>query len=262
MTAAPAPAASCQPLLTAATPAPTPAATPKLAALVAKVGRRQPDSIAVKSGNCVGTVNPPQVVGQIISIRIRPSVAGTIYETVANHPTEVRLVGGQAYVYLRQLAARDRGRPWLSVSIERAGAAIGLNLSELLNRVPHLNPSQNPLLLRGTKLFQSLGQATVDGRRVDVYRATFDPGRIPQSVLPADLVQQIQAQMRVLGANREVVTSYLTPAGVSLRMVTELANGSRLLTVDVVDTLALNQPVHVSAPPASRTIAYDKLVKR
>lgn len=255
------PASGCSSLLATANPAPTAAPTPKLTELLARVGRRSPASIRFRTRICVGTVSPPRTLTQIGSMRIRPHIAGSINETISGHSVQVRFVGAQAYVHLPRLAARDGGRPWLSVSIQRAGAAIGLNLSELLNQVPRLNPGQDPLLLKGARLFKSLGQTTVAGRRVNVYRITVDPRSLPQIGLPADLVKQIEAQVRALGATSEVVTSYLTSAGSTVRTVTMLSGASKLLNVSVIDLLATNQPLHVSAPPASQTIAYSKVAK-
>lgn len=168
-----------------------------------------------------------------------------------------RLVGDTEYVYIAGLTGRDGGRPWLSVALARAGAAIGVNLKQLLSESKSLDPSHNLRLLTVANQFQPLGATKVDGVAVLGFRGSFDAAHLPSGGLSSDLVAQTKALLSRVGASREVVSTYLTPTThLPVRVVTSLQTRSRGQIVTVQDIRAINVPVHVVAPPAAQTISY------
>lgn len=169
-----------------------------------------------------------------------------------------RLIGPTEYVKLPQLAVRDGGRPWLAVSLDQAGAAIGINLKQLVTEIANLDPSHNLRLLASARQFRSIGRAVIDGKQVYGFLGNFDAAHHAGAGLSRALVAQLRAKLLALGAPSEVIATYVTGRGETVRVVTGLPTTSRGPITTVDDIGAINLPVRVTPPPAAQTIAYAK----
>jgi hypothetical protein len=207
----------------------------------------------------VATVNPPQVVTLAGVERLHPNLVVDGHENLAGRSLEVRFIGSKIYIYLAEIATRDGGKPWLSADLKTLSSASGLNFGELLNQIRQLSPGGPSPLLKAASAFRALGRATVDGQAVYVYQGSFTPTDLTKLGLPGQLGAQTAAKLRQLGATREQVTSYVSSGGVALRTVANIYKGAKLLTVSINSSARLSHPIRVSPPPASKTIAYNKV---
>jgi len=132
----------------------------------------------------------------------------------------------------------------------------------MASSIPPVKPGSAPKLsaleakaLRGLRAtaFRFTGQTA------HVYRGSFSPTDLTKLGLPGQLGRQTADKLRQLGATREQVTSYINSSAVALRTVAAIYKGSKLLTVSINSSARLSHPVSVSAPPASKTIAYSKV---
>lgn len=251
------PAASpCAAAAAAATPSGSTAGTPSLKTLLGSLHSSRFTSFAFTERTCVGSGSSPVRATASASMQVRPRLLAEITQTVAGGVVHERIIGTTVYAELPGIASRDGGRPWLSASLASAGAAIGINLSQLLNEAKNLDPSRNLRLLAVANKFQPLGATKVNGISVLGFRGSFDAAHLPSVGLSSDLTAQLKAAMARVGASSEVVSTYVTPASQPVRVVTSLDTRSEGQVVTVQDFQAINAPVHVTAPPAAQTISY------
>jgi len=185
-------------------------------------------------------------------------VLANITESVGGRTLQVRLIGDTEYVDLPQLAARDRGRPWLAVSLSRAGTAIGINLKQLLSESTNLDPRHNLRLLATASQFRSIGRTVLDGKTVYGFQGSFELAHLPRSAFSAGLAAQLKAKLLALRASSELIATYVTGRGETVRVVTALPSTTRGPIETVQDIRAINPTVRVSLPPAAQTISYTK----
>jgi hypothetical protein len=247
----------CAPIAQAATPAATGPSGPSLASLIKSHGPAF-TSVSFTQRNCSVASGATVINNQAATVQLKPKLLMNETSVVSGKTLQVRFIGDTGYVYLAQLAAEDNGRPWMSMSLSQAGAAIGVNLQQLFDQVENLNPSRNLKVLEAANDFKQLGQTTIDGQQTYGYQGSFSASHLP-STFSKSLTQQLLAVLARVGATREISTSYVTAAGRVVRTVTVLVTTSHGDIVNVQDIRAVNVAVHVSAPPASQTISYDKL---
>lgn len=229
---------------------------PRLATLVRRLGNHRPSSVAFTQKTCVGTGASAVRTTLSAAVRFKPTLLASATEMAGGGTVHVRLIAGTEYVELPQLAARDGGRPWLAASLAQTGAAIGINLKQLLSESANLDPSHNLRLLAGASHFRSIGRTVLDGRPVYGYLGTFDVAHLPRSVFSAGLAAQLKAKLRAIGASSELVATYVTAEGQTVRIVTALPSTSRGPILTVQDFRAINPTVRVSPPPVAQTISY------
>ena len=191
-------------------------------------------------------------------VRLRPSLLASITQRVAGRTVRARLIGATEYVDLPRLAARDGGRPWLAVSLDQAGAAIGINLKQLITESRILTPVTTFACSPAQASFARSGRAVIDGKQVYGFLGNFDAAHHAGAGLSRALVAQLRAKLLALGASSEVIATYVTGRGETVRVVTGLPTTSRGPITTVEDIGAINLPVRVTPPPATQTIAYAK----
>ncbi len=244
--------------LAAAAPGGQAVSGPSLATLIRRGGAQHPSSFAFTQKTCVGTGASMITTTTSAVVRLRPTLLASITQSVAGRTVRARLIGTTGYIDLPQLAARDGGRPWLAVSLDQAGTAIGINLKQLITESANLDPSHNLRLLANASRFRSIGRTRVDGKQVYVFLGTFDVAHPSRSPLSRALVAQLRAKLLALGASSEVIATYVTGQGQTVRVVTGVSTTSRGPIDTVEDVGAINPPVRVGPPPSAQTIAYAK----
>lgn len=244
--------------MTAAAPGGLAVSRPSLATLIRRSTGRRLTSFAFTQKTCVGTGASTVTTTTSAVVRLRPSLLASITQRVAGRTVRARLIGATEYVNLPQLAARDGGRPWLAVSLDQAGAAIGINLKQLITEIANLDPSHNLRLLASASQFRSIGRAVIDGKQVYGFLGNFDAVHHAGAGLSSALAAQLRTKLLALGASSEVIATYVTARGETVRVVTGLPSTSRGPITTVEDIGAINLPARVTPPPAAQTIAYAK----
>jgi hypothetical protein len=251
---------SCERLLAASQPAVKSGSAPKLSGLERKSLRSARTSAFQFTGTtCVATASPAQEITLVGVARLEPNLVVDGHETIAGRKLEVRFIGSKIYIYLAEIASRDGGKPWLEADLKTLSSASGLNFSQLLDQVRQLSPNGPSPLLKAASAFRPLGQATIAGQTVYAYQGSFAPSDLTKLGLTAGLAKQTAAKLRQLGASKEQVTSYVTSGAVAVRTIAAIYKGSTLLTVSINSSSRVARSIHVSAPPASKTIAYSKV---
>jgi len=251
---------TCKRVLSASRPAVTAGSTPKLSELERKALRgAQTSAFQFTGQTCVATASPAQEIRLVGVARLRPNLVIDGHETIAGRKLEVRFIGSKIFIYLAEIASRDGGKPWLEADLKTLSSASGLDFGQLLDQVRQLSPSGPSPLLKAASAFRPLGQATIAGQTVYAYQGSFAPSDLTKLGLTAGLAKQTAAKLRQLGATKEQVTSYVTSGAVAVRTIAAIYKGSTLLTVSINSSSRVARSISVSAPPASKTIAYSKV---
>jgi hypothetical protein len=183
---------------------------------------------------------------------------------------QTRVIGETVYRHQRSAASIDGGRPWVRGRLTATEANPADPGGILENDAGGKQGTFSKLIeeLNGALSIQESGPATVDDQRVVEFDAVLDPtpflaklkAQSKQQGHPLNSPFQIPS---VGGPNSKPKPSspppslklelFLAPTGLPVRArITFAAEGA---TISVrVDTLAINIPVHVVAPPARQTI--------
>jgi hypothetical protein len=183
---------------------------------------------------------------------------------------QVRVIGETTYHRQQEAASIDGGRPWVR-SARKAGEAKGLDPGGILeNDQSGKQGTFSKLVeeLNGALAIEESGPVTVDGQRVIEFDATLDPAPFvaqlqSHSKQPAHPLNSLFQLPSVGGPNSKPqppapppslkLELFLAPNGLPVRArITFVAEGATIAVM--VDTLAINIPVHVVAPPARQTI--------
>jgi hypothetical protein len=183
---------------------------------------------------------------------------------------QVRVVGETIYRYRRTAASVDKGRPWVRSRKTPTGPN-GLDPGGLLEGDQSGKQgtfSKLIELLNGALAITESGPVTVDDQRVVEFDATLDPAPVlakleshaKQPGHPLGSLVQIPS---VGGPNSKPkppspppsleLELFLAPSGLPVRARTTFTAEGATVAIRV-DTLAINVPVHVVAPPAGQTI--------
>jgi hypothetical protein len=166
-------------------------------------------------------------------------------------------IGSSIYDYTPSVAARDGGRPWVRSDLAAGSSGGGL--------FPfHAQPGEvdaggtGPyaglinLLATAVGGVADAGPATVDGQQTTEFTATVQPARL----IGGRSAKQLGALEREPPPERLDV--FLAESGLPVRVITAMGSGAGAIT-DTTDILAVNVPVSVMRPPASRTISAAAL---
>jgi hypothetical protein len=242
----------CAQLLAQAIPHATPGRSPGLGSLERKA-LAAASAFRFSGATCVATVSPAQTITLQGIAQLKPTLAVDGRETVAQNKLEVRFIGSHIYVDVPALAAHDGGKPWLAISLKQIGSVSGLNFGKLLSQIRQMSPGHTSPLARAARAFHPLGSVTIDGQAAYGYQADFTGQSLAHIGLPGQLASQTAAELHKLGATREQVSTYVTAKGVALRTVVGIYDGSKLLTASSTASSPARGPLHVVAPPASKT---------
>lgn len=165
------------------------------------------------------------------------------------------VIGSNLYSYSPGHTRRSRTRPWVHSRVP------GVDPQALVERLFPFSgnePSEVDLGGRGpyARLINLLATAvapvlavrstTVDGQPTVEFAATVRPARLIEG-LPAKELAKIET-----GASQTRVEAFLTESGLPQRVVSISGSGSEHVT-STIDLLAVNPPVDIQPPPASRT---------
>jgi hypothetical protein len=247
----------CRRLLASSSPKLTPGSAPSLASLEAKALKAEKAAFSFSGQTCAA---PNQIISLTGQAQLQPTLVVDGTESVAGRSLEVRFIGSKIYIYLAQIASRDGGKPWLAADLKKLSQISGLDFSQLLDEVRQLSPGGASPLLKAASSFKPIGRATIDGQAVYAYSGSFAPDDLSKLGLPGQLGKQTGAKLKQLGATEERVTTYVTADAVPLRTVTAILKADHsILTVSTNSSQRLGHPITVSAPPADKTIAYEKI---
>ncbi len=165
------------------------------------------------------------------------------------------------YLYLPGIA--PRGRPWVRQKLSAARAKVAFTGLFPFHGDERGRPSLGgtgpyagliDLLAGASGAVKSLGQVVVQGQATSEFEATVAPSASAELGNP-----QVSLIAERPGA-RETVQAYINESGLPLRVVVTIAAGADK-AAQTTDVLGVNVPVHVTPPPARRTIGAARFIR-
>jgi hypothetical protein len=187
---------------------------------------------------------------------------------------KTRMIGDTRYSYRSQAAEIDGGRPWVRSQRPAGAEAQGLDPGGILeNDQAGKQGTFSKLIeeLNGALNIEQSGPATVDDQRVIEFDATLDPApfiaqlksRAKEPAHPFSSPLETspvrpKAPAKPSSPPTLELEVFIAPNGLPVRARFTFADEGATIALRV-DTLAVNIPVSVTAPPAARTIGEAQL---
>jgi hypothetical protein len=192
--------------------------------------------------------------------------AGNVVLSLFGHPLTFRAVGSTTYFYLRALAAKDHGRPWVKLGPGGFAELITVNGKHV--KAPKIAEPKigEPALaeppfeglrkaLAASKEVRELGPGTLYGQPVTSFLAVLEPEQLKREHLASAARLGVQAPPPT--ATLEVS---LAQDGLPVRTVITEHDQGTVISV-ALEVPAINFPLVIEPPPASQTITMRELRK-
>jgi hypothetical protein len=170
-------------------------------------------------------------------------------ETTGGQPTRlVAVIDGQVLYLKMAVLAKELGKPWIKISGAGASASTS-SIGELLHGLQQINPAAQTAVFAAVQHASVVGKQVIEGVPTTHYSGYLKPSASLKAVPPAlrKLVTPILKTMK-----GDVQFSVWIDAQHLVRKVTETEtiNGATVHTTALVSNI--NQPVHITLPPASQ----------
>jgi hypothetical protein len=186
----------------------------------------------------------------------------------ASIPSKVQVVstGSALYVYLPSLASRVRkGAEWIKFTSSAVPSSVtkGVKPSDFTN----VDPTKALQQLTASVTVHKAGTATVRGTPTTHYRVSVDTTKLV-SLVPKSQQASLTKSLSTLKLKTVPIDVYVSHGGYVRRVSASLSHlavqkGSAPVSLSLqVDLYDFGIHVHVSPPPAAKTVSGDALVKQ
>jgi hypothetical protein len=195
-----------------------------------------------------------------LQVRLKPILLASenLNATAAGTSSRVKAIVTGTAIYLHEASlAGQLGKPWVKMDLSALSAAgtIGDSVVQLIHSVQSNSFTNQAQLFTVATNTRAAGTQTVEGVTTTEYTGSFIAAK-GLSALPASLRQALAPELQALG-NSPVSFREWVDSQHHLRKMTETetVNGD---TVNItINVIAINQPVHVTLPPASQIFALQ-----
>ena len=152
-------------------------------------------------------------------------------------------------MYLHSSAfSQQTGKPWLEIPFSVLGGGSS-SLAQLFKSLSKINPAQQTAVLGGARNVREVGTAVIGGVQTTHYTGTISPTN-GLAALPPALRKTLAPELKSISGH--ITFSLWIDGQHQIRKVTESESVSGQQVVTTIVFSAINQPVHVSLPPASQ----------
>lgn len=193
--------------------------------------------------------------------------AGNVVINLFGHPLTFREVGNATYFYLRALASKDHGRPWVKLGPGGLAELItvdGKDVKALATGEPEISEpalAEPPFeglrkALAGAREVRELGTGTLYGQSVTSFLAALEPEQLKREDLAS------AASLGPPAVQRSTATLEVSVAQNGLPVRTVITEDDQSSFVSVTLAIpAINFLLVIAAPPTSQTISMAQLRK-
>jgi LppX_LprAFG lipoprotein len=233
--------------------APSTSLTPRQALLAAASHARQvtsaSETLAVRD-----TGSQHTTTAGTIQFQRKPALQAseTLNTTAAGKSTQIKVILTGTAIYLHEAAlAGQLGKPWLKLDLSALNGTALASISQLVHSLQGNDFANQTQLLAQAKNVHSAGSQTIDGVATTEYAGSVRAAEALKA-LPASLRTAMAPELQMLG-NGTISFHVWIDGQHHTRKITdvETVNGETINTT--VNITAINQPVHVTIPPASQT---------
>ena len=229
------------------------ALSPRQAVLAAATQTRQWTSFTELVTTRASGIQSETITGTI-QVQLKPALrlAADLHATEPGKHAQAKEILTGTALYLSGTALnRQIGKPWVKVDLSALKGTAAAGFAQLLRSLQSSNFDNQAELLTVAKNARAVGTQTVDGVPATDYTGSINVGEARRA-LPASVRKFLAPEMQALG-NSTMSFHVWIDGQHQMRKVTEVVtvNGQTVNTTMTVT--ALNQPVHITLPPASQT---------
>ena len=194
-------------------------------------------------------------VAGTVQLRLRPTLLAdeNLSVSAAGQKFPLREIVTAKAIYLKSpsvSALAKPGRPWIGIPFSDLSGNLGSTLASLLQNVQNGNPQTQTRMLAASKNVRAVGTQVIDGVSTTHYTGTFTASAAV-ATLPASLRQELAPALKLITGDIRF-NAWIDAQHVA-RRITETYTVMGEAASVTVNVTAVNQPVHIAPPRASRT---------
>lgn len=228
--------------------------SPTQALMLAASQARKVTSVAASLDILATGTYSTHLTGSVVE-RVKPSVlADEKFSISANGHTvpggmEGLLTSNAMYLKLKALR-KTLGRPWVKISFAKLKGSTGISLAPLIHQLQGNNPLVQAQMLRASSHVHRAGTATINGVPTTAYAGTLNL-RAAMSKLGPGLRKLFNPALAATGITTAQFTVWIDGQH-QVRKLVEHESGTQVHVTVVMVINSINQPVHITVPPASQ----------
>ena len=189
----------------------------------------------------------PEQLTENLQLQLHPELkmSATLSGVAGTGTINEVIVGTTVYIKISSLA--KSGKPWIKLSSSGSGASSVIH--QLLQQASSGNLATQAKLAEEVSGVHEAGHAVVGGVPTTRYAGTITPSAVLPH-LPAGLRKLLTPMLSQIQGRLQV--SYWIDAQHLIRKVTEVETVSGQKVTTTIVYTAINQPVHITVPPASQ----------
>jgi hypothetical protein len=194
-------------------------------------------------------------VAGTVQLRLRPALLAdeNLSVSAAGQKFPLREIVTAKAIYLKSpsvSALAKPGRPWIEIPFSDLSGNLGSTLASLLQNVQNGDPQTQTRMLAASKNVRAVGTQVIDGVSTTHYTGTFTASAA-LATLPAGLRQELAPALKLITGDIRF-NAWIDAQHVA-RRITETYTVMGEAASVTVNVTAVNQPVHIAPPRASRT---------
>jgi len=224
-------------------------------ALVAAVSHTQKVTSAVETLNVKVSGAQSLSTTGTVQVRLKPAllIGANLNITEAGKTTPIKevLTGTAIYFSAPSLTGQLSSKPWVKIPLSALKGTAAASFGQLFHSLQSNSFTNQTELLTVAKNAHVVGKQTIDGTLTTEYAGSFKASQALKS-LPASYRSALSSELQALGNNPINFHVWIDGQNHVRKMIeAESVNGENVTTTVYIS--AINQPVHVTAPPASQT---------
>ena len=224
-------------------------------ALVAAVSHTQKVTSAVETLNVKVSGAQSLSTTGTVQVRLKPAllIGANLNITEAGKTTPIKevLTGTAIYFSAPALTGQLSSKPWVKIPLSALKGTAAASFGQLFHSFQSNSFTNQTELLTVAKNSHMIGKQTINGTPTTEYAGSFKASQALKS-LPASYRSALSSELQALGNNPINFHVWIDGQNHVRKMIeAESVNGENVTTTVYIS--AINQPVHVTAPPASQT---------
>ena len=206
------------------------------------------ETLSIKVGGAQGGTTTG-----VIDAQLRPLLLGAdLNLNVNGKSTAIKEVLTTSDIYFSAPALTGQtGKPWVKIPLSVLKGSAGATFGALFHSLQSNNFTNQTELLTAAKNVRFIGRVTVGGASVTEYAGSFKADAALKA-LPASYHKALSAELQSLGTTTVNFHVWIDSQN-HVRKFTEAESVSGQTVNTTVTVTAINQPVHITIPPASQT---------
>lgn len=212
------------------------------------------ETLSIKIGGAQGGTTTG-----VINAQLRPLLLGADLNLAVNgKSTPIKEILTTSDIYFSTPALTGQtGKPWVKIPLSALQGPAGATFGALFHSLQSNNFTNQTELLTAAKNVRFIGKETVGGTSTTEYAGSFKADAALKA-LPASYRKALSSELQSLGTTTVSFHVWIDSQNHVRKFTeTESANGQTVSTT--VTVTAINQPVHVTIPPASQTSSLPGL---